>query len=180
MTEAFFFLLSSLLKLYLMVVLLRIWLQSAKADFYNPFSQFVVKATNPVIIPLRRFLPSLGPIDTASLVFAFAICVLHVVIVQLLQLGQVIYIYLPLSALVLLITEGLQLVFWILVIRAILSWFSQGRNPMELVMHQLTEPLLRPVRKVIPVMGGLDLSLLVVLLGIQFIQILLTNMLRGF
>jgi len=180
MTEAFFFLLSSLLKLYLMVVLLRIWLQSAKADFYNPFSQFVVKATNPVIIPLRRFLPSLGPIDTASLVFAFAICVLHVVIVQLLQLGQVLYIYLPLSALVLLITEGLQLVFWILVIRAILSWFSQGRNPMELVMHQLTEPLLRPVRKVIPVMGGLDLSLLVVLLGIQFIQILLTNMLRGF
>jgi YggT family protein len=180
MTEAFFFLLSSLLKLYLMVVLLRIWLQSAKADFYNPFSQFVVKATNPVIIPLRRFLPSLGPVDTASLVFAFAICVLHVVIVQLLQLGQVLYIYLPLSALVLLITEGLQLVFWILVIRAILSWFSQGRNPMELVMHQLTEPLLRPVRKVIPVMGGLDLSLLVVLLGIQFIQILLTNMLRGF
>jgi YggT family protein len=180
MTEAFFFLLSSLLKLYLMVVLLRIWLQSAKADFYNPFSQFVVKATNPVIIPLRRFLPSLGPIDTSSLVFAFAICVLHVVIVQLLQLGQVLYIYLPLSALVLLITEGLQLVFWILVIRAILSWFSQGRNPMELVMHQLTEPLLRPVRKVIPVMGGLDLSLLVVLLGIQFIQILLTNMLRGF
>ena len=180
MTEAFFFLLSSLLKLYLMVVLLRIWLQSAKADFYNPFSQFVVKATNPVIITLRRFLPSLGPIDTASLVFAFAICVLHVVIVQVLQLGQVLYIYLPLSALVLLITEGLQLMFWILVIRAILSWFSQGRNPMELVMHQLTEPLLRPVRKVIPVMGGLDLSLLVVLLGIQFIQILLTNMLRGF
>ncbi len=180
MTEAFFFLLSSLIKLYLMVVLLRIWLQSARADFYNPFSQFVVKATNPVIIPLRRFLPSLGPIDTASLIFAFAICVLHVAIVQLLQLGQVLYIYLPLSALVLLITEALQLAFWILVIRALLSWFSQGRNPMELVMHQLTEPLLRPVRRVVPVMGGLDLSLLVVLLGIQFIQILLSNMLRGF
>jgi YggT family protein len=180
MTEAFFFLLSSLIKLYLMVILLRIWLQSAKADFYNPFSQFVVKATNPVIIPLRRFLPSLGPVDTASWIFAFGICVVHVAIVQLLQLGQVIYVYLPLSALVLLITEALQLAFWILVIRALLSWFSQGRNPMELVMHQLTEPLLRPVRRVIPVMGGLDLSLLVVLLGIQFIQILLTNMLRGF
>lgn len=180
MTEAFFFLISSLIKLYLMVVILRIWLQSAKADFYNPFSQFIVKATNPVIIPLRSFLPSLGPVDTASWIFAFAICVLHVAIVQMLQLGQVLYIYLPLSALVLLITEALQLAFWILVIRALLSWFSQGRNPVELVMHQLTEPLLRPVRRVIPAMGGLDLSLLVVLLGIQFIQILLSNMLRGF
>ncbi len=180
MTEAFFFLISSLLKLYLMVVILRIWLQSARADFYNPFSQFVVKATNPVVLPLRRLLPSLGPIDSASLIFAFAICLLHVMLVQLVQLGQLLYVYLPLSALVLLVTETLQLAFWILVIRALLSWFSQGRNPMELVMHQLTEPLLRPVRRVIPAMGGLDLSLLVVLLGIQFIQILLSNMLRGF
>ena len=180
MTEAFFFLISSLIKLYLMVILLRIWLQSARADFYNPFSQFVVKATNPVVIPLRRFLPSMGPVDSASWIFAFAICLLHVALVQLLQLGQVIYIYLPLSALVLLITESLQLMFWVLVIRALLSWFSQGNNPMEMVMHQLTEPLLRPVRKVIPVMGGLDLSLLVVLLGIQFMQILLQTSLRGF
>ncbi len=180
MTEAFFFLISSLLKLYLMVVILRIWLQSARADFYNPFSQFIVKATNPVVLPLRRLLPSLGPIDSASLIFAFAICLLHVMLVQLVQLGQLLYVYLPLSALVLLVTETLQLAFWILVIRALLSWFSQGRNPMELVMHQLTEPLLRPVRRVIPAMGGLDLSLLVVLLGIQFIQILLSNMLRGF
>jgi YggT family protein len=119
-------------------------------------------------------------VDTASWIFAFAICVLHVAIVQMWQLGQVLYVYLPLSALVLLITEALQLAFWILVIRALLSWFSQGRNPVELVMHQLTEPLLRPVRRVIPAMSGLDLSLLVVLLGIQFIQILLSNMLRGF
>ncbi|WP_337878890.1 YggT family protein [Rheinheimera sp.] len=180
MTDALFFLVSTLIKLYLMVVVLRLWLQAARADFYNPFSQFIVKATNPAVIPLRRFLPSLGGFDTGTWLLAFVICLLHVSLTQLFQMGQLYVIYLPLGALVLLVTEILQLVFWVLVIRALLSWFSQGRNPMELVLMQLTEPLLRPVRRVIPSLGGLDLSVLVVLLGLQFVQILLQSLLRGF
>ncbi|WP_337840921.1 YggT family protein [Rheinheimera sp.] len=180
MTDALFFLVSTIIKLYLMVVVLRLWLQAARADFYNPFSQFIVKATNPAVIPLRRFLPSLGGFDTGTWLLAFVICLLHVSLTQLFQMGQLYVIYLPLGALVLLVTEILQLVFWVLVIRALLSWFSQGRNPMELVLMQLTEPLLRPVRRVIPSLGGLDLSVLVVLLGLQFVQILLQSLLRGF
>ena len=101
-------------------------------------------------------------------------------LIQLLLVGQLDIIALMSGAVLTTIKEACSLLFWVLIIRAILSWFSQGRNPMELVLVQLTEPLLRPVRKVVPAMGGLDLSLLVVLLGIQFIQILLTNMLRGF
>ncbi|WP_419569975.1 YggT family protein [Rheinheimera sp.] len=180
MTDALFFLVSTVIKLYLMVVVLRLWLQAARADFYNPFSQFIVKATNPVVIPLRRFLPSLGGFDTGTWLLAFVICLLHVSITQFYQMGQLFVAYLPLGALVLLVTEILQLLFWILVIRALLSWFSQGNNPMELVLMQLTEPLLRPIRRVIPSMGGLDLSVLVLLLGLQFVQILLQNLLRGF
>lgn len=180
MTEALYFLVSTVLKLYLMVVLLRIWLQAARADFYNPFSQFVVKATNPVVLPTRRFLPSLGRFDTATWLLAFVVCLLCTALVQYVNLGRLVISYLPLAALLLLVTEALSLLFWILVIRALLSWFSQGRNPMEMVLVQLTEPLLRPIRRILPAMGGLDLSVLVLLIALQFVQILLQNLLRGF
>ncbi len=68
------FLVNTLFDLYLMVVLLRVWLQVARADFYNPFSQFIVKATQPVVAPLRRFIPSLGGWDTATIVFCIYRC----------------------------------------------------------------------------------------------------------
>mgnify|MGYP006198713899 CR=1 FL=1 len=178
--QAVLFLIDTAFSLYLMVMILRLWLQLVRADFYNPFSQFVVKATNPLVLPLRRIIPSIGRLDTASLVLAYSIMLAKLLVLQLIQSGQVLLVPSLVLSVIFLIKEILTLLFWILVIRALLSWFSQGRNPVELVMHQLTEPLLRPVRRVIPVMGGLDLSLLVVLLGIQFIQILLTNMLRGF
>lgn len=67
------FLVSTIVELYVMVLLLRIWMQWARTDFYNPFSQFVVKATQPVISPLRRFIPSMGPVDTASLLIAYVL-----------------------------------------------------------------------------------------------------------
>ena len=74
---------------------------------------------------------------------------------------------------VILLQESLDLLFYVLVIRAILSWVSQGYNPIELVLHQLTEPVMAPIRKVIPPIGGLDLSVLVVLIGLQFFNIIL-------
>ncbi|WP_428613085.1 YggT family protein, partial [Shewanella sp.] len=70
--DAFSFLVNTLFDLYLMVVIIRIWLQLARADFYNPFSQFVVKATHPIVGPMRRVLPPLGSLDTASVVLALA------------------------------------------------------------------------------------------------------------
>ena len=71
--NAFNFLIDTLFDLYIMVILLRVWLQLARADFYNPFSQFVVKATQPVVGPLRRFIPAIGSLDTATVVFAIAV-----------------------------------------------------------------------------------------------------------
>lgn len=88
----------------------------------------------------------------------------------------------PISALIgsgiTLVKEAINLVFWVLIIRAILSWVSQGNNPMEAVFHQLTEPMLRPIRKIIPPIGGLDLSVLVLIIGIQFIQILFMDLFK--
>jgi len=179
MNQAFFFLLDTIFTIVLMIVMLRLWLQLVRADFYNPLSQFVVKATNPLIIPLRRLIPSIGPLDTASLLLAFFVAAAKVVTIQLLLAGQFNLAATAFGAMMLLIKEAFSLLFWVIVIRAIMSWFSQGRNPMEHLLHQMTEPLLSPIRRVIPPIGGLDLSVLVLLVGLQFLQILVQSLLSG-
>lgn len=178
--QALHFLIETVFNLYLMVVILRLWLQLVRADFYNPFSQFIVKATNPLVLPLRRVIPSIGSLDTATLILAYVVALLKLLVVQWFLYGQVVMPASLFGAVIVVIKETLTLLFWILVIRALLSWFSQGRSPVEYVMHQLTEPLLRPVRRVIPPIGGLDLSVLVVLVGLQFLNILLSGWFRGF
>lgn len=176
--NAVIFLINTAFTLYLMVVMLRLWLQLARADFYNPFSQFVVKATNPLVLPLRKVIPSLGQLDTATLLLAYLIATAKYIVLQLLLSPELsVGVSFILGAL-LLLKEALNLLFWVLVIRAIMSWFSQGRNPLEHVFHQLTEPFLAPVRRIIPPLGGLDLSVLFVLIALQFINILLADWFR--
>lgn len=171
------FLINTLFDLYLMVVLLRVWLQVARADFYNPFSQFIVKATQPIVKPLRRFIPSIGGWDTATIVFAFVVASLKLLLLVLLSGSAVNLIALLPYALVILVTAVFKLLFWVLILRAILSWVSRGQNPIEAVMIQLTEPLLAPIRRFIPPMGGLDLSMIVVLVGLQFLELLVNDLL---
>jgi len=163
-------LLMSLFNLYLMIIVIRIWLQLVKADFYNPFSQFTVKATQPVVGPLRRIVPSIGPLDTATLAFAILVVYAKILTYALIAQGALPPLFTAfIFALFNLVNQVLWLIFIIVIIRAILSWVSQGGHPVEMVMSQLTEPLLRPIRKIMPEMGGLDLSVLVFLLGLQFI-----------
>ena len=172
------FLISTLFDLYIMVVILRIWLQAARADFYNPFSQFIVKATQPVVGPLRRGIPSIGSIDLATVLFAYVLCVLKfVALILIASSGSVSFSmdFLFLGLLSLIKAAG-GLLFWVLLIRAILSWVSQGRSPIEYVFHQLTEPMLAPIRRIIPAMGGFDLSVLVLFIGLQFANFLMGDM----
>ncbi len=169
------FLVSTLFDLYIMVVLLRIWLQAARADFYNPFSQFIVKATQPVVAPLRRIIPSVGSLDLATVLFAYVLCVLKfVALVMIVSNGQAAlgldFLFLGLLSLV---KAAGGLLFWVLLLRAILSWVSQGRSPIEYVFHQLTEPMLAPIRRILPPMGGFDLSVLVLFIVLQFANFLM-------
>jgi YggT family protein len=179
MTQAMQFLIDTLFNLVLMVVLLRLWLQWSRADFYNPLSQSIVRLTNPLIIPLRRLIPSIGPVDTAGVVLALLIVVLKLVLIQLLVLGTIDVGLTLRATFSTLLRESLNLVFWVLIIRAILSWFSQGNNPVEGVLGQLTEPMLRPIRRIVPQVGGLDLSILVLVIALQFVQILLQQWLAS-
>jgi YggT family protein len=169
-------LLMSIFNIYIMIIVIRIWLQLVKADFYNPFSQFTVKATQPIVGPLRRVIPSIGPLDTATLVFAILVVFAKVVTYALVSKGALPPLFNAfIFAIFNLLYQVMWLVFIIIVVRAILSWVSQGGHPVEKVMSQLTEPLLRPIRKILPQMGGLDLSVLVFLLALQFIINVFSN-----
>ena len=173
------FLVSTLFDLYLMVAILRVWLQLVRADFYNPVSQFVVKATNPLLIPIRRIVPGIGGIDWAGIFLVLLVAFAKVSTLQLMFSQGFPAAELAIVALISAVKELFSLLFWVTIIRAILSWISQGYNPIEALLHQLTEPLLAPIRRFIPPMGGLDLSLLVFLIGLQFVQYLFQDLLRA-
>ncbi|WP_427977897.1 YggT family protein [Agarivorans sp.] len=172
--QAFSYLIEVVCNLYLMVVLLRVWLQMARADFYNPLSQFVVKATNPVVVPLRRIIPGFAGIDWAAVFVALLVSFAKWGILMQMRGGF------DLTAVAILaffstLKEAGMLLFWVLLLRAILSWVSQGRSPVEYVLGQLTEPLLAPIRRIIPAIGGLDLSVLVLFIALNFLNMLIAG-----
>lgn len=143
------------------------------SDFYNPFSQFVVKITQPIIGPLRRMIPSLGPIDSASLLLAFLLMTIKYPLLLLIQGGGVsLSPYNLLFGVISLVKATGYLIFWVMIIRALMSWVSQGRSPMDYLLYQLTEPLMAPIRRILPAMGGIDFSGMVVILILYLINYL--------
>ena len=164
------FLLSTVIELYTMVLLLRIWMQWAHCDFYNPFSQFVVKVTQPIIGPLRRVIPAMGPIDSASLLVAYILSFIKaIVLFKVVTFLPIIWIA---GLLILLKTIGL-------LILAIMSWVSQGRSPIEYVLIQLADPLLRPIRRLLPAMGGIDFSPMILVLLLYVINMGVAEVLQA-
>ena len=138
-------------------------------------SQFIVKATHPLIAPMRRILPSLGRFDTASFVLALLVVMVKVLLISLIAGGGIDILLFLMFAVVSVIKKAGVLLFWMLLIRAILSWFNQGYNPIVMVMGQLTEPVLAPIRRIIPPIGGLDLSVMLVIIGMNFLNMLLAQ-----
>ncbi|MCQ8232246.1 YggT family protein [Pectobacterium carotovorum] len=174
------FLVKTLVDLYVMVLLLRIWMQWSRSDFYNPLSQFVVKITQPIVGPLRRILPSLGPIDSASLLLAFILTTIKYPLLLLIQVGAISLSPMNLLVgLISLIKSAGYLVFWVIIIRSIMSWVSQGHSPIEYLLHQLTEPLMAPLRRIIPVMGGIDFSAMAVILILYMLNYLGMDLFPG-
>ncbi|TNV20946.1 YggT family protein [Buttiauxella sp. B2] len=174
------FLVKTLIELYVMVLLIRIWMQWSRCDFYNPFAQFIVKITQPIVGPLRRIIPSIGPIDTSSLLVAFILVTLKYPLLLLIQVGALSLdpMNLLVGLLSLLKSAG-SLVFWVIIIRSLMSWISQGRSPVEYVLMQLTEPMMAPIRRIIPAMGGIDFSAMVVILILYMLNYLGMDLFPG-
>ncbi len=171
LTQTFF-------SLLLMVVILRLLLQMSRADFYNPISQALVKVTNPLLLPLRRFIPPLGKIDSASVVLALLVQMLAIVTLLLIFGARIPNIVTLLGWSVIgCLALVANLYFFGILINIILSWVAPGtHHPAAALLYQLTEPVMQPFRKLIPPMGGIDLSPILVFLSINVIQILIKSM----
>ncbi|MEH6493577.1 YggT family protein [Halopseudomonas sp.] len=165
--------------LYLLIVLLRFILQLVRADFYNPLSQFIVRATKPLLMPLRRIIPGYAGVDFASLVLALAIqLVLMAIIIKLMGYALPGVLQLLAWSLVGITALFLKVFFFALIISVILSWVAPGSaNPAAMLVHQLCEPVLAPIRKILPSMGGLDLSPIFAFIALNLLNMLvITNM----
>ena len=171
---ALIYLISTITDLYVTAILLRLLLQWVKADFYNPLSQFLVKVTNPVLVPARRVIPSIGKLDTASVVIMFLLELLQLSIIS--QIGQSDFglSFLLVFAVKKLIFSLLMTYFVLIIARVIISWVAnQSRHPLIPLVYQLTDPVLNPISKLLPPIGGVDLSSLVALIALRFLLLLL-------
>ena len=177
MLDALIFLLRTFADLYLLTFLLRFIMQWARANHYNPLSQVVFKVTNPLVVPARRLLPSVAGLDIPTLV---VLIVLEVVVTFVLL--RLVDLSLPIPRLLFYsLLRLISLVLWFyvgaLIIYAVLSWFAQpSRNPMAMLLGQLVEPLLRPARRMLPPIGGFDLSVLLVIVLLQATTIIVSSL----
>ncbi|WP_263081553.1 YggT family protein [Endozoicomonas sp. Mp262] len=180
LSSSFSFLIQTLGGLYIMAVLLRFLLQIVRADFYNPISQAIVKVTAPLLNPIRKVIPGFGGIDAASLVLALALQIALLYLLVTMKGIAPTAIPFPtilITSLIKLAEHILDIYMFSLIIIAIASWIAQGSyNPGLMLLHQITEPLSSRVRKVIPPIGGLDLSLMVIVIIIMMLKNLLAGL----
>jgi len=175
MTDPIVFLIDTLFSLYILAVLLRFLLQWCGGDFYNPISQFLVKITHPPLKILRRFVPSIGKIDTSSLVLMLTLQMLADASILLLLNGSMINIgALAITSITQLISLLINVLVFAVFARALLSWMNPGTfNAAASILATLTEPLLDVCRRIIPGLGGIDLSPLAALLLLQLAKMVI-------
>jgi len=173
------FLIRNIGGLFLWAVLLRFLLQLARADFYNPISQALVRITNPVIKPLRRIIPGFFGIDIASLVLAIAVKLVMVVSIFVIQTGAFnfsIPLVFAVSALSCLVTV-LNIYYVAMLAMIIVSWVAQGSyNPAIVLINQIAEPVMAPFRRLLPPMGGIDFSPILAFLALNVVKIVLSGL----
>ncbi|WP_085630048.1 MULTISPECIES: YggT family protein [unclassified Pseudomonas] len=171
LNDAAIFVIQTLGSLYLLVVLMRFILQLVRANFYNPLCQFVVKATQPLLKPLRRFIPSLFGLDMSSLVLALVVQMLLFAVILLLSGYKVDVLFLVPWALIGIFALFLKILFWAMIISVVLSWVAPGsHNPGAELVQQITEPVLAPFRRLVPNLGGLDISPIFAFIVLQLLQ----------
>ena len=177
LNTAAIYILQTLGSLYLLIVLLRFVLQLMRADFYNPLCQFAVRATQPLLRPLRKIIPSIGSLDTSSLVLAILVQMIIMALTLLLAYGTtgnplqlLIWSVIGVTALF------LKIFFFAMIISVILSWVApHSHNPGAELVNQICEPALAPFRRILPNLGGLDISPILAFLVLKLLDMLVIN-----
>ena len=175
--QAGVFLVEAVFGLYIIALLLRFLLARVRADFYNPCSQFIVRLTDPPLKPLRRVIPGVLGIDWALITL--------LLVVQALEIGLIAWLFagripappgLAALALAQLLKTLIYIYIFIIILQVIISWLNPGAyNPVTVIMHQLSEPVLTPVRRLIPPAGGFDWAPLALIIILNLALILLVS-----
>ena len=172
LSNALLFLLQSVSGFFAGMLLLRFWMQWCRAPIRNPLSEFVQALTNFAVLPARRIIPGLWGMDLASLVLSWGVLIIEAVLTLAIKglapgsgaaVGMVL-----LLAIVLLVRLWIYLAIGSIFLLVIISWVNPA-SPMYSLMNTLTRPLLRPIQRVVPPIGAVDLSPLIALLLLQLI-----------
>lgn len=179
LTNPTVFLIQTLFGLYILVVAIRFLLQWLRADFYNPLSQFVVKLTSPVLSPLRRLIPGYGGLDWAALVLAWLLKSVELALLTLV-VGVNASLFGALAwSLPALVELFINIFLFAILIRVILSWVNPDPyNPAMALLSRLTDPIMRPAQRLIQPIGGIDLSPILVIMGLVLLEMLLVPPLK--
>jgi YggT family protein len=174
------FLIQTLFGLYIMVVMLRFLLQLVRADFYNPISQFIVKITTPALRPLRRFIPGLGGIDLSALVLAWILKSAELALVTVVSGMPISPAASPLWAIPGLVGMTINIFLFSILVQVIVSWVNPGSyNPIIGLVQKLTDPIMRPAKRMLPPIAGIDLSPMLVIIGLTLLEMLLLPPLKA-
>lgn len=174
-TNSAIFILRTVFELYIMVLILRVFLQVIGANYFNPVSQLVVKLTAPAVKPLRKLVPGFKGVDLGIILAIYLLEIIKVSLIIKLQVGA----WAPITtALILGVRESFlqlaMLLFYMIILRIILSWIANpAMGAIQEVSYSVTEPVLAPVRRLIPPVSGFDLSPITVLFLIQLFMTML-------
>lgn len=159
MTSAVIYIIQAVANLFLFILLLRFWMPWFRADFRNPIAQAILRLTSPLVVPLRRVLPPVGRIDTSTIVVSFGVQYLAIFLILLLVRVSSTVLHISLTALIDLGILSAGLFMLVIFVHILLGWFAPGvYNPATTLVHTMAEPLLRPFRRLVPAMGGIDIS----------------------
>ena len=177
MQQALYFIIKTITQLYLLVLLLRFWLPLLRADFRNPLAQGILRITSPLVVPLRRLLPSIGRLDTSTILVAFAIQYLTTIVLLAIFGQMVATVPILITTIIELAILSLNLFFFVILIKIILSWVApHTHNAATALLSALAEPVLRPFRRIIPPIGGLDISPIFAIILLQAAVIFLQQL----
>ncbi len=176
MTQALYFIVKTLAQLYLLLLLLRFWLPIMRADFRNPIANGILRITSPLVIPVRRIIPPIGRLDTSTILVAYILEFLLILVLLALRGLRVETLPIAITAILELAILSLNLFFFVILIKIILSWVApQNYNPMTVLLNTMAEPVLRPFRRIVPAIGGFDLSPIFAIVLLKAAEIVLQS-----
>ena len=176
MTQTLYFIVKTLAQLYLLLLLLRFWLPIMRADFRNPIAQGILRITSPLVIPVRRFVAPIGRLDTSTILVAYILEFLLVVLLLAIRGLRVETLPIAITAILELAILSLNLFFFVILLKIILSWVApQNYNPMTVLLNTMAEPVLRPFRRIVPAVGGFDISPIFAIVLLKAAEIVLQS-----